>query len=314
MELPGYIKLFDTGELQKRSKAAYEILTACHLCPRECGVNRLKGDTGFCKTGVMPFISSCGPHFGEESPLVGINGSGTIFSTYCNLGCSFCQNYDISHLGAGYEFSIKALADAMMFLQNSGCHNINFVTPTHIVPQILSALSLAIKQGLRIPLVYNTSGYDNVETIQLLKDIFDIYMPDFKFSTIEAGKLYAQAPDYFDKASAAILEMYQQVGDLKLDSRQIAYKGLLIRHLVMPNKVAGTEKVMSFISSKLSKTTYINIMDQYRPCGEAHRYPEINRSINSKEYEDAIDLAHKYGLYNLDNRNRSKGIFRKLIY
>ena len=252
----------------------------------------------------MPIISSYGPHFGEESPLVGEHGSGTIFITNCNLGCIFCQNYDISHLGQGQEISIEDLAVIMLYLQKKGCHNINFVSPTHIVPQILSSLPLAIEQGLKIPLIYNTGAYDNVQTIQLLDGIFDIYMPDFKFADKKESNTLAQAPDYFEKATKAILEMHRQVGDLKLDSNNIAYCGLLIRHLIMPNNVAGTEKVMEFISSRLSKNTYINIMDQYRPCGDACKYPDINRRITDYEYKDAIDIAYKYGLIRLDDRRR----------
>jgi len=297
-----YIELFKRGGLKDRINLSYDILKSCTLCPRQCNVNRLKGERGFCKTALLPIISSYGPHFGEESPLVGSFGSGTIFFTNCSLQCIFCQNYDISNEGKGYEISIEALAKIMLFLQSSGSHNINFVTPTHVVPQILDALSLAIEQGLSIPLVYNTSGYDTVETIKLLNGIFDIYMPDFKFSSSTAAKQYASAPDYFERASAAILEMYNQVGDLKVNPENIAYKGLLIRHLVMPKNMAGTEEIMRFISDKLSKNTYINIMNQYRPCGEAGKYPDINRRISTIEYKNAIEIAQKYGLYRLDDR------------
>ncbi|MGA1842632.1 MAG: radical SAM protein [bacterium] len=301
---PNYLKLYKNGELERRGTLAYKILESCSLCPRNCRVNRLKEEKGFCKTGSKPIISSYGPHFGEESPLVGENGSGSIFVTNCNLGCVFCQNYDISHLGQGLEISSEDISVIMLSLQHRGCHNINFVSPTHIMPQILAALPLAIEKGLKIPLVYNTGAYDSIQSISLLDGIFDIYMPDFKFSDTGSSKSYAKAPDYFEKASAAILEMYRQVGDLKLDSKNIAYQGLLIRHLVMPNNLAGTEKVMDFISSKISKNTYINIMDQYRPCGEANRYPELNRRITDKEYKDAVDIACKHGLTRLDDRRR----------
>jgi putative pyruvate formate lyase activating enzyme len=301
---PGYLKLYKNGELEKRRSLAYKILESCNLCPRNCKINRMKEEIGFCKTGSKPVISSYGAHFGEESPLVGELGSGTIFITNCNLGCIFCQNYDISHLGQGHDISLEDLAVIMLSLQHRGCHNINFVSPTHVIPQILAAIILAIEKGLTIPLVYNTGAYDSIHSIRLLDGVFDIYMPDFKFADIEASKSYAQATDYFEAASTAILEMYRQVGDLKLDSKNIAYRGLLIRHLVMPNNLAGTEKVMDFISSKISKNTYINIMDQYRPCGEAHRYPELNRGITDQEYKDAIDIAYKYSLTRLDDRRR----------
>jgi putative pyruvate formate lyase activating enzyme len=299
---PGYLKCFKNGVLKKRINSAFEILKSCTLCPRNCKVNRLKGEKGFCKTGLNPIISSYGPHFGEESPLVGEYGSGTIFITHCNLGCLFCQNYDISHLGQGEEISLEGFAFIMVSLQQRGCHNINFVSPTHVVPQILVALPLAIEQGLEIPLVYNTGGYDQIQTLKLLEGIFDIYMPDFKFSGVEEGRTYAGAPDYFRTASAAIMEMHRQVGDLKLDDKNIAYQGLLVRHLVMPNDISGTEHIMSFISAKISKSTYINIMDQYRPCGEARKYPDINRRITDREYKNAIDMAYHYGLTRLDAR------------
>ncbi|MGA1790042.1 MAG: radical SAM protein [bacterium] len=305
---PGYISLYQNGELQKRRDSAYRILKSCSLCPRRCKVNRLKGEKGFCRSGSEPVISSFGPHFGEESPLVGSHGSGTIFITHCNLGCVFCQNYDISHMGEGREISCKDLAKIMLFLQKQGCHNINFVSPTHVVPQILNTLILTVKEGLSIPLVYNTGGYDCTGTIELLEGVFDIYMPDFKFSGNVQGKSYAQAPDYFESASAAILEMHRQVGDLKINSQGIAYKGILIRHLVMPDHIAGTDRIMKFISSKLSKDTYINIMDQYRPCGEADRYSELNRRITAQEYQEAIEIAHSYGLYRLDERIRLSDI------
>lgn len=301
---PGYISLYKNGELQKRKDSAYRILESCSLCPRRCKVNRLKGEKGCCSTGSGPMISSFGPHFGEEPPLVGLHGSGTIFITHCNLGCVFCQNYDISHRGEGREISCNELARIMLYLQKQGCHNINIVSPTHVVPQILDALILAVKEGLFIPLVYNTGGYDCSETIELLEGVFDIYMPDFKFSGNAQGKMYAQAPDYFESASAAIQEMHRQVGDLKIDSQGIAYQGILIRHLVMPNHIAGADRIMKFISSKLSKNTYINIMDQYRPCGEADRYPGIDRRITPQEYKEAVGIAQHYGLYRLDERIR----------
>jgi putative pyruvate formate lyase activating enzyme len=274
------------------------------LCPRTCRVDRLRGERGFCKTGDLPVVSSYGPHFGEESPLVGKQGSGTIFFTHCNLGCIFCQNYEISHLGEGQEIAADDLARIMLDLQRRGCHNINFVSPTHVVPFILEALPFAIDRGLTVPLVYNTGGYDSVDVIRLLEDVFDIYMPDFKFAGAREGKEYARAPDYFEVASAAILEMHRQVGDLQIDSRGIAFRGLLIRHLVMPENAAGTERVMEFISGRLSKETYINIMDQYRPCGEAPSHPRIDRCITGEEFIGAIRIAHRHGLHRLGDRKR----------
>jgi len=301
---PGYLKLHEKGEIEKRRDAARALLSPCTLCPRTCRVDRLRRERGFCKTGALPVVSSYGPHFGEESPLVGKHGSGTIFFTHCNLGCIFCQNYEISHLSEGQEIAAEDLARIMLDLQRRGCHNINVVSPTHVVPFILEALPYAIDRGLTLPLVYNTGGYDSVAAIWLLEDVFDIYMPDFKFAGAEEGKRYARAPDYFEAASAAILEMHRQVGDLMLDSRGIAFRGLLIRHLVMPENAAGTEKVMEFISERLSKDTYINIMDQYRPCGEAHRHPRINRCITGEEFAGAIRIAQRYGLLRMDDRRR----------
>ncbi len=247
----------------------------------------------------MPKVSSYNPHFGEESPLVGMHGSGTIFITSCNLGCVFCQNYDISHLGEGYEVSFERFAQMMIELQNMDCHNINFVTPTHVVPQILEALPIAIRGGLKIPLVYNTGGYDLVETLQLLDGIFDIYMPDFKFSDNDTAARLCRAEDYPEVAMKAIKEMHRQVGDLVINERGIAERGLIVRHLVMPNELAGTCKVMQFLAGEISRNTYVNIMDQYYPCGLARQYPEINRRITAEEFEYALRIAHEEGIRRL---------------
>lgn len=247
----------------------------------------------------MPKVSSYNPHFGEESPLVGTYGSGTIFITSCNLGCVFCQNYDISHLGRGYEVSFERFAQMMVELQNMGCHNINFVTPTHVVPQILEALPIAIRDGLSVPLVYNTGGYDLVETLQLLDGVFDIYMPDFKFSDNDVAAKLCRARDYPHVAMKAIKEMHRQVGDLVIDERGIAERGLIVRHLVMPNGLAGTRKVMKFLAKEISRNTYVNIMDQYRPCGLACKYPEINRQISFDEFEAARQIAQEEGITRL---------------
>lgn len=301
---PCYLDLYRTGRLKERIKTALECLKECRLCPRFCGVNRFENRLGVCKVGRLPKVSSYAPHFGEEAPLVGIHGSGTIFITSCNLGCVFCQNYDISHLGEGYEVSIERFAHMMVELQGMGCHNINFVTPSHVVPQILEALPIAIEEGLHIPLVYNTGGYDLVETLRLLDGVFDIYMPDFKFSDSEVAVKLCKAKDYPQVTMEAIREMHRQVGDLILDDRGIALRGLIVRHLVMPNGLAGTRKVMQFLASEISANTYVNIMDQYYPCGTAYKYPEINRRISTDEFEEAIRIAKEAGICRLDSRTR----------
>jgi len=296
---PSYINLYRAGKLHERIEKARGLLKECQICPRRCKVNRLENKLGVCKVGKLPKVSSYNPHFGEESPLVGTHGSGTIFITSCSLGCVFCQNYDISHLGEGYEVSFERFAHMMIELQDMGCHNINFVTPTHVVPQILEALPIAIRDGLNIPLVYNTGGYDLVETLQLLEGVFDIYMPDFKFSDDDVAAKLCKARDYPQVAMKAIKEMYRQVGDLVVDDRGIAERGLIVRHLIMPNGLAGTRKVMQFLAQGISPNTYVNIMDQYRPCGLAHKYPEINRRIRVEEFEDALQIAHEEGISRL---------------
>ena len=304
--LPAYVQLYKTGELENRVSDAHEMLKECKLCARECGVNRLQGESGFCKSGSQAMISSAGPHFGEEPPLVGRSGSGTIFLTNCNLGCVFCQNYDISQLGRGQEIEQDELARAMLALQNMGCHNINFVTPTHYVPQILAALLIAVENGLRVPLVHNCGGYESIPALKLLDGVFDIYMPDIKYGDNDAGEKYSSAPGYFDAVTAAVSEMYRQVGDLKINTEGVAERGLLIRHLVLPNNLAGTKEVMKYIS-RLSKNSYVNIMDQYRPAHRAAKYPELNRRISSEEFVGAISLAEEAGLsrgFSHDRRKR----------
>lgn len=251
----------------------------------------------------MPIVSSCNAHFGEESPLVGRHGSGTIFLTNCNLSCIFCQNYDISHLGRGEEVSYRDLASMMLKLQSSGCHNINFVTPTHMVSAILKALLIAIPEGLHIPLVYNSGGYDSVETLELLDGIIDIYMPDFKYMDPDNAEELSGARDYPEVATAALREMHSQVGDLELDKNGTALRGLLIRHLVLPNNLASTDRVISFIA-QLSKNTYLNIMDQYRPEYRARECPDIRRRITLQEYDDAINQALQAGLNRIDGYGR----------
>ncbi|MFH1655313.1 MAG: radical SAM protein [Candidatus Omnitrophota bacterium] len=293
---PNYIKLHDSGQLKKRIEKLYKILESCELCPRKCKINRLKGELGFCRSGKDLIISSFNPHFGEERELVGRFGSGTIFLANCNLGCVYCQNYDISHLGEGSKFSVEDLVRQIIYLKKLGCHNINFVTPTHVIPQIVEAVYLAIGAGLDLPLVFNCGGYENVEVIKLLDGIFDIYMPDIKYSDSKMSKLYSNAPDYFDRAKEAVKEMQRQVEDLKVDDG-IAVRGLLIRHLVMPNDVAGSGKVLEFVVEDLSKDTYVNIMDQYRPCYEAYKYDQIKRFPEASEINEVIGTARKLGLH-----------------
>ena len=301
---PVYIETFESGELEKKTKAAYGILRSCTLCPRECRVDRLSGQAGFCKTGDKAFVSSYNPHYGEEAPLVGKHGSGTIFFTHCNLMCNFCQNYDISHEGHGDEVTDDELAHMMIALQKTGCHNINFVTPSHVVPQILSALEIAISYGLKIPLVYNSGGYDSPETLKLLEGVFDIYMPDFKFWDPEIAEKTCDAEDYPEVARNVLKEMHRQVGDLQINDAGIAWRGVLIRHLVLPKGLAGAENVMRFIAEHLSADTYVNIMSQYRLCGKAEEVPELLDDISPKAFEKAVAEAGAAGIKRLDKPKR----------
>jgi len=295
--VPSYIALAQQGNLKKRVQALEDILKDCRLCPRECRTNRLEGELGYCRADSGLTVSSAFPHFGEENPLVGVHGSGTIFLTYCNLRCIFCQNYDISHLGRGERITSSDMARMMIRLQEHGCHNINFVTPTHYVPQIVASLPEAVEHGLRIPLVYNCSGYESLEVIQLLEGIVDIYMPDAKFMDETYSKEYCNAPDYPGILKKVLKEMHRQVGDLKTDSHGIAEKGLLIRHLVMPGGVASSEAVLRFIAEEISVHTYVNIMDQYRPEYHACEHVPINRRVTHKEYVEATQIAKRLQLH-----------------
>jgi putative pyruvate formate lyase activating enzyme len=294
---PSFIPLYEKGELQRRILLLKELLKECCLCPRRCGINRLGGEVGYCKAGAELMVSSAFPHFGEEPPLVGSHGSGTIFLTHCNLRCIFCQNYDISHLGRGEPITTSIMATMMIRLQEMGCHNINFVTPTHYVPQIVASLPEAIEKGLKIPIVYNCSGYESIEVIRLLDGIVDIYMPDAKYMDENFAKRYSNAPDYPEIIKKVLKEMHRQVGDLRTNSMGIAERGLLIRHLVMPNGVASSEEVLKFIAEEISIHSYVNIMDQYRPEYKADDYIEINRRITYKEYLEVIQLAKRFHLY-----------------
>ncbi len=294
-KLPSYVDLYESGVLKERVDKALSMLEECRVCPHECRVNRLKGEKGKCKTGRYAIVSSFFPHLGEEFPIRGFRGSGTIFFSYCNMKCVYCQNYTISQLGEGEEKSPEELAHIMLYLQEAGCHNINLVTPSHVVPQILEALLIAVEKGLKIPIVYNTSSYDSLETLKLLEGIVDIYLADFKYWKEKEGETYSKVKDYPSVAKEAIKEMYRQVGDLKTDERGIAYKGLLIRHLILPEMDESTEKILDFLKD-LSPNTAVNIMDQYRPFYKAYKYKEINRRIRYDEYERAVLIAKQKGL------------------
>lgn len=303
-QTPAYAELAKSGKLAMRVEKAYRILENCELCPRQCGVNRMADERGYCRAPAKVMVFSAHPHHGEEISLTGRKGSGTIFFSNCNLRCVFCQNWPISHKGKGEEIEDGELADMMIDLQERGCHNINLVTPTHVMPNILNAIRIAYNKGLRIPIVYNTSGYERVEILKLLDGIVDIYLPDFKIAEAAlADKYLAGASDYPETAKNAILEMNRQVGIHLTDDRGIALRGLMIRHLVMPNRVAGTRKIVKWISEQLPKTTYLNIMFQYRVDYKAYEYPEISRGITSEEYTTAVNWATEYGLRNLDPRS-----------
>lgn len=296
---PRYLKL-SPGELQRRSQAAVARLAACDLCARHCRVDRLAGKEGLCRTGRWAAVASAGPHFGEERPLVGYGGSGTIFFSACNLACVFCQNYDISRLDQGHPLPADGLASLMLDLQEKGCENINFVSPSHVTAQILEALPLAVEAGLRLPLVYNTGGYDSREALQLLDGIVDIYMPDMKYADEEVGRRLSGVTGYASRNRAAVLEMHRQVGDLLVDERGLAVSGLLVRHLVLPEGLAGTPETVAFLATAVSPATYVNIMGQYRPCHGAHRIPGLNRRPRPEEMEAAVQAARAAGLTRLD--------------
>jgi len=288
------------GKLHERAEQALTILENCCLCPRRCRVNRLKGELGKCSTGRQAFVSSFGPHFGEEAPLVGSGGSGTIFFAFCNLKCCFCQNYSISQLGEGHEVEARELAGMMLSLERRGCHNINFVSPTHVVPQILEALEIAVEAGLSVPLVYNSGGYDAADTLKLLDGVVDIYMPDMKYSDEQNARRFSGIDDYPEINRAAVKEMHHQVGDLQLDDNGVATRGLLVRHLVLPYGLAGTAEACRFLSQEISVNTYLNVMAQYHPCYRAFDVPELARSISRKEFVEAMETARSYGLHRLD--------------
>jgi putative pyruvate formate lyase activating enzyme len=292
----------DIGVLAERAERLNARLSQCDICPRLCRVNRKAGERGVCRSGENAAVSSFGPHFGEETPLVGIHGSGTVFFSGCNLRCVFCQNYEISHLAEGSEVSAERLAGIFLSVQRMGCHNLNLVTPTHVTPQILSALCLAVPRGLSIPVVYNCGGYESVGTLRELEGVVDIYMPDVKFLGAEPSDRYANAPDYPAVVRNALREMGRQVGPLVFDRGGNAQRGLLVRHLVMPGDASTTRHVIDFLADEIGKDTYLNLMNQYRPCGRAPEFPEIGRRTAHAEWEEARNYAREKGMYRLDER------------
>ena len=312
---PGYRKLEEEGQLAQRVEEATAFFEECRLCPRECGANRLDGEKGFCRAPMKVMVYSAQPHFGEEMSLVGQHGSGTIFFSNCNLRCVFCQNWPIAHKGEGRAIVDEDLAELMLFLQGIGCHNINLVTPTHVMPNILKATRMAAQKGLRIPLVYNTSGYERVEIIRLLDGIVDIYLPDIKYMDPDmAAKYSSDARDYPEMATASVFEMNRQVGVHRVDKQGVARSGLMIRHLVMPNRVAGTEKFVRWVAANLPRHTYVNIMSQYHVDYKAFEYPKIARGITMPEFLEAMDWAVGNGLTGLDPRSiRVRDLYRKKL-
>jgi putative pyruvate formate lyase activating enzyme len=298
---PAYVALHRSGELEKRVKAAYEHVIACELCGRACGADRSVG-VGTCNTGLRARVASYGPHLGEEDPLRGYQGSGTIFFSWCNLNCQYCQNADISQRGRGRDVEPEDLAHMMLSLQERGCHNINLVSPTHAVAPILAAVFVAAESGLRLPIVWNTGGYDSLTALDLLKGVVDIYMPDMKYADADVGRKYSKVENYPQVNQAAVREMHRQVGDLAMDERGIGQRGLLVRHLVLPEGLAGTADIAAFLAEEISSDTYINIMDQYRPCYKAGRLPPLDRRSTREEYREAVQQAREAGLHRFDQR------------
>ena len=297
LKYPRYLNIKEE-EFDRRIEKAYKLLSPCEVCPRKCGANRLEGEEGFCRSGEEVIVSSYNAHLGEEPPLSGNFGSGTIFFTNCNLKCVYCQNYPISQLGNGNKVSLLELTNFMIALQKRKCHNINMVTPTHFVPQILKSLKSAIKMGLRIPIVYNSSGYESVETLKLLDGIVDIYLPDARYADNEVARKYSSAPDYFEIMKKVLKEMHRQVGDLTVDKNGMARSGLIVRHLVLPEGLSGTRKILRFIARELSPHTYISMMAQYFPAYQADQFPYLSRRINKGEYREALQTFKEEGLEN----------------
>ena len=299
--IPSYIKLYNSGELQYRAEYASQILASCTICPRSCETDRSNGELGFCQSGVLPIVSSYTPHLGEEPVLSGSNGAGNIFFGNCNLRCIFCQNYEISQnrdMEKQHQVSYERLADIMIELQEKGCHNIGLVSPTHFSAQILKSISLAVEKGLHLPIIYNTNGYDSVEMLKLYDGIVDIYLPDFKYGNNHSAKIYSNTDSYFDYTKESIREMYRQVGDKLVYDGDIVVRGLIIRHLVLPNGLAESENIFKFIADELSPNIHISLMSQYYPANNAHTDILINRPIRQSEYERTLKLMEKYGLHN----------------
>ncbi|MCX7750257.1 MAG: radical SAM protein [Candidatus Bipolaricaulota bacterium] len=291
---PSYLRL-SPRELQARAEALAELASPCRLCPRNCGARRDRGERGFCRAGLLPWVASFGPHFGEERVLVGGGGSGTVFLSGCNLGCLFCQNFSISHLGEGEEIPVEELARILLHLQEIGCANANFVTPTHQAPQVVAALARAAEEGLALPVVWNCGGYESVEALRLLEGVVDIYMPDFKYGESGVGARLSGVPDYPARAKEALREMHRQVGDLVVEGG-VAVRGLLVRHLVLPEGLSGTEAVLRFLRDEISPDTFVNLMAQYYPAGRAWEVPELRRRITRDEFAHALRLARELGL------------------
>lgn len=293
-----YIDLYQSGELLRRVREGYRRLAACDICPHDCGVNRLKGETGLCRAGAQPRIASANVHRGEEPPISGTTGSGTIFFSGCNLKCRFCQNFPISQFGNGEETTTAGLAAKMLRLQQLGVHNINFVTPTHFMPQVLAALYLAIPQGFRLPLVWNSSGYEKADALALLDGVVDVYLPDMKYHDEEPARQFSSAPGYRDVNRRAVTEMQRQVGELDLDDEGIARRGLIIRHLVLPEGNAGTREIMAWIAENPGRETHVSLMKQFFPAHTAQDVPGIDRKITDEEYEEAVEALEEAGLEN----------------
>jgi putative pyruvate formate lyase activating enzyme len=310
---PAYLRLLESGELARRVDDAWRHLADCDLCARYCFVDRLKSKEGaVCRTGERALVASWGAHHGEEDCLRGSRGSGTIFFSFCNLRCAFCQNWDISQKGAGREVEPAEIAEMMLELQRQGCHNINLVSPSHAVAQVLAAVREAAQRGLALPLVYNTGGYDSPQALALLEGIIDIYMPDMKYGDSALARRYSKVRNYVETNRSAVREMHRQVGDLVLDENGVARRGLLVRHLVLPEDIAGTWQVLEFIAREISRDTYVNLMDQYRPCYRADQYPELDRGLSGAEYADALALAERLGLKRIDRHavhvTRARGV------
>jgi putative pyruvate formate lyase activating enzyme len=300
---PAYLRLLASGELARRAERACRHLEDCDLCARYCRVNRrLTVEGAVCRTGERAIVASYGAHHGEEDCLRGRRGSGTIFFSWCNLRCVYCQNWDISQRGVGREVEPAEIADLMLELQRQGCHNINLVTPSHVVAQILATVHDAAGRGLRLPIVYNTGGYDSLEALALLDGVVDIYMPDMKYGDSELARRFSKVRNYVEANQAAVREMHRQVGDLVVDADGIARRGLLVRHLVLPDGIAGTDRVLAFLAEQVSRDTYVNLMDQYRPCYRADEYSEIDRPITNAEYREALATAERLGLTRIDVR------------